>query len=375
MTDKREKNLLAEKPMGVRREISRSHPLIVRELQAAFDSKVPPAESAMWAAMSPDQRSQALKRLNVLLRLEAAPEDSSPEKAALDAGVSLTRWYEINAAWKNNRSLASLGTFATTPRTRKLANHDDLEELAVGVFDAAPTASVRQHALALGEAYAKKSGLPEKDLPSHNTLRKFAEAERRRRMNDEQLGSDVLFDCCACELPYSDEVFCAFLIIDKASRLVLGAGLDHPQDSRVGYAFAAANAQDRLVEPPMSGLRWANQMESSELVVGLDADSWSDIEEEMRISGLDGQMQPATAARRFGVFVRRSIGARMGRVKFVPGQTAKAADFGAPTLDQLIHFHAEVDAYNASLIEQWSATERRAPPPGLSTLLKRLTNN
>ncbi len=360
--------------MGVRRQIPRPEPTLPTELLTAFGPELPHSESEMWTAMSFVQRSQTLERLRMLLDLERPDTTLSMDKAATKVGVSLNRWYEIRADWEKCRSIASLGTFAINPRTRKLSHHQQLEELAVAVFDKDPTGSVRQHALALGEAYAKATGRPNDELPSHNTLRKFAETERRRRAQGERPGAYVVLDCCACQLPHSDSLFAAFLIIDRGTRIVLGAGLGDPRDSRVGYMFAGADAQDRLSADPLIGLAWADRLEGSEIVHGLDSEDWDAQAGRMQAAGLADQLRPATAARRFGVFVRPLIGARMGRVKFLPGQTAKAEHAAEPNVDDLVRFLAEVGAYNAELVEPWKTAERRDPPAGLMTLLGMLTN-
>ncbi|MEO7469166.1 MAG: hypothetical protein ABIV36_19305 [Sphingobium limneticum] len=341
---------------------------------AAFDSDVPPAESAMWAAMSAKQRSQTLRRLSVILNFDGEGTQRAAEEAASAAGVSLTRWYEIHAGWKEGRSLAALGTFATSPRTRKLSHHEELQHLVAGVVEAASTASVRQHALALGEAYTRKTGLSGQDMPSHNTLRKFVEAERRRRVQKAMPGAEVVLDCCACELPHSSETFAAFLVIDKGSRIVLGTWLGDPRDSELGYALAASDTQDRIAVPPLCNLGWADTLKESGIVIGLDTDWREKLAEQLQDAGLTGQLKPATEARRFGVFIRKLIGPRMGRVKFVPGQTTKADGYMEAGIDDMIRFHAEVDAHNAALVEAFSVADLRDPPAGLMAVLRRLTN-
>jgi hypothetical protein len=353
-------------------------------LAAAFGSPMPASESAMWAAMSLEQRTSAIKRLRMMVALDdpaKAPAmglaNGSLEKAAAmseaaaAAGVSLNRWYEMHAAWKQNRSLASLGTFAAVPRTRVLSYHNDLRELAVEVIDADTTASVRKLALALGEAYGRKTGLSEDKWPSHNTLRKFAEAELRRRARKDEAGSDVRFDCCACELPHSEATFVAFFIIDNATRMVLGAALGDPDNSKTGYASAARDALKRIRTKPLDALPWADRTNNSELVVGRDIGSWADHSEDMRRAGLPGQLQLATAGRRFGAHVRRYLGERLGRVKFMPGRT-KDVVFAQPRPEDLQRLLVEVEFHNAELVEAFEAEHRREPPSALIALLRTL---
>lgn len=339
-------------------------------LAGAFGHPMPVEEKVMWDALSAEQRLTAIQRLRALLRHEGI-RATSVEDAATESGLSQNRWYEMYAAWREKRSLSAIGIAATMPRRRTLPYHNDLQRLVVSVVDADPKGSVRRLAIALGEAYGADTGLPEDDWPVYNTLRKFAEAELRRRSKEEQCGNDVAFDCCACELPHANGIFAAFLVIDRGSRVVLGAALGDAGDSRTGYTLAAKDALDRIRRAPLDRLAWAHGLERSELVIGLDTEAWEDHAAEMAAAGLKGQLQPATKARRFGAYVRPLIGLRMGRVKFIPGRTSKEQAFAAPTTDDLARFGVEVDVHNSELVP--AKAEVGTPPAALITLLKRLS--
>lgn len=341
-------------------------------LAGAFGWPMPAEETAMWNAMSAEQRETAAVRLRVLLSFDGPRKAPTAEEAAAATGLSSNRWYEMFSAWREKRSLSSLGIFAAVPRSRTMAHHEDLQRLVVGVVDAEPTGSVRRLALALGEAYGRDTGTPESDWPSYNTMRKFVETELRRRSTEEKPGNDVAFDCCACELPHADGVFIGFLVLDRGSGLVLGASLGDAGDSRGGYALAARDALDRIGRAPLDTLPWAEKLERSELVIGLDEEAWADHAATMAAAGMREQLQPATKAKRFGAYVRPLIGARMGRVKFVPGRTKKEEAGSTPSKDDLVRFGVEVDAHNADLIGS-PAAERTEPPALLVTLLKRLS--
>lgn len=341
-------------------------------LAGAFGHPMPADEEAMWNSLSPELRQTAAARLRVLLKYESI-RPLTPEEASAELGISLNRWYEMFAAWREKRSLSSIGIFADVPRSRTLSHHDDVQRLVVGVVDADPNGSVRRLAIALGEAYGKDTGIPEEDWPTYMTFRRFVEAELRRRMKEEAPGSDVVFDCCACELPHTTGIYAAFLVIDRGSRIVLGGALGDARASHAGYALAAKDALERLKKGPMSRLNWADDLAGSEIVIGLDTEAWAGHDDEMAAAGMKAQLQPSTKARRFGAYVRPLIGPRMGRVKFVPGKTFSEPAFAKAGVDDVVRFGAEVDAYNADLMPGADAEDGKVPPAKLITLLKRLS--
>lgn len=341
-------------------------------LAAAFGHPLPAQERTLWDALSPEQREVATLRLRVLLKYES-PRPITPEEAAAETKLSLNRWYELYAAWRERRSLSSIGVAADMPRSRTTAHHNNLQKLVVPVVDADPKGSVRRLAIALGEAYGKYTGLAEADWPSYMTLRKFVEAERRRRMKEQAPGHDVAFDCCACELPHVNGIFAAFLVIDRGSRIVFGAALGDARESHKGYALAAQNALERIELRSFDRLAWTDKLERSEIVIGLDTNDWADHADQMTVAGMKGHLQPSTKARRFGAYVRPLIGGRMGRVKFVPGKTFGEHCFAQARPDDIVRLSAEVDAYNAELLPGPEAGEEKEPPAKLIALLKRVS--
>lgn len=326
----------------------------------------------MWATMSTAQRASAAQRLKVLLKFDDVGTAPAVTRAAADAGLSLNRWYEMHSQWREMRSLSSIGISAAMPRVRKLPLHNDLQRLVVGVVDANPEGSVRQLALALGEILDRELGTCLIQRPSYNTLRKFAEDEQRRRARESAPGNELVLDCCACALPHAEALFVAFLAIDKGSHAILGAALGDAADSRRGYALAARDALRRIVQEPLDRLPWADSLQRSEVVLGLDADSWIAVRDEISAAGIVPQLQPATSARRFGMYVRRLIGDRIGRVKFMPGKTGKFDAHTLPTTDDVARLTVEIDFYNTNLIGGRSGDERRIPTPQLVATLKYL---
>ena len=347
-----------------------------------------PEEDALWIAMSEEQRKTAFRRLTALLKVERELRPITTEDAAAETGLSLNRWYELHAAWREKRSLSSLGILGDKPRRRVLDNHNDLQRLVVPVVDADPEGSIRQLSFALGEAYApvleaaKVNGAikPEKKGPSENTLRRFVAAELRRRAVEMQPGNEVMFDCTACELPHAGGIFVVFMILDKGSRAVLGAALGDANRSYAGYALAAKDAMDRIMRAPLSELDWAEKLARSELVFGLDEHAWSSHVEQMKRLGMRNHLKPVTRAKRFGAYVRPLLGLRMGRVKFLPGKVSKELVVAPPTPDDIARLGVEIDIHNEARVADRREVVKDKPtappsePPGpLITLLKRVT--
>ena len=340
-------------------------------LAGAFGIPMPAEEQAMWKSLSDEQKAVAILRLRVLLDADGL-KPPTPEQAAAYTGLSLNRWYEMFAAWREKRSLSRIGISADLPRSRKMEYHDVMQRLVVGVVDADPKGSVRRLALALGDAYTRETGISEDDRPSYITIRKFVEAELRRRAKAESPGHHVVFDCCACELPHANGAYVAFLVIDKGSRLVLGAALGDADESHAGYALAAKDALDRIRRDPLDRLGWAEDLTQSEIVIGRDTGSWAEHAADMIAAGMREHLQPSTKARRFGAYVRPLIGLRMGRVKFTPGTTFTAPSFAKPSADDVTRFAVEVDVHNADLVPGVDQAAGRQPPATLVALLKRL---
>ncbi len=339
-------------------------------LKQAFGSPLPVQEASMWALMSPAQQGSAVQRVRTLLLFDDPDTAPSVERAAADAGVSLNRWYEMHRDWRERRSLASVGTFAALPGTRTQSHHADLQKLVVGVVDSDPKGSVRQLALALGEALGTELGIEPEKRPSYNTLRKFAEDEVRRRNREGAPGNEIMLDCCACTLPHADGTFIAFLVLDRGSHAVLGAALGSVADSRTGYAQAARDALGRLRRMPLTDLHWVERVERSEIVLGADDADWSKTRKAMADSGLARHLQLATSRRRFGMYVRRLLGDRIGRIRFLPGRTTSGEGHAAPTKDDVARLGAEIDLHNADLPLVAVADEARPPSADLIALLE-----
>jgi hypothetical protein len=331
---------------------------------------LPEAEAEMWLIMPEQHRARAIQRMAVLTRWIDSKTAWPVESAAADAGVSVTRFYEMAKAWRERPSLSALGAFANAPRSRT-SRFDTALRRAVGrVVDSDPKGSVRKLALALAEA----SGLTEDEMPSHNTLRLFVEEELRRRQREAEAGNDVMLDCSACSMMRADgTAYTLFAILDRATQVVLGAALGDVRDSRGGYARAADDALARLDRGGFEGLPWAARTVRLEVVVGLDLDRWSDVKERLRNAGVSAPIEPATAAKRFGRYFRLLTGLRIGRVVLSPAQTGLVSDNGGfqeAEADDDARLGVEVNDYNAGRLAGFVSSQSARPPEELLSTLR-----
>jgi hypothetical protein len=330
----------------------------------------------MWASLTTVQRAKAIQRMKALDRWIGPEGDLDVRQAAVDAGVSVTRMYEMGKAWRTRRSLVSLGTFAAAPKTR-VANYDGAIRKALGaVVDADPAGSVRK--LALDVEAALRDTLA--DLPSYNTLRRYVERELRRRERENTAGNDLMLDCSACILTPSDSVvLTAFAILDRATQVIVGAALGDVGDSRGGYARASADALRRLGEGRFGRLRWVDRMERCEVVAGTDLDAWSPVVSRIAGTGVAANVTVATSADRFGRYLRPATRLRVGTVVLMPTHTLSGPDrpgltrSARPTTDQEARLSVEVDEYNGEAMAGLDHGSNVPPPVELTRLLELLS--
>ncbi|MEA3051911.1 MAG: hypothetical protein QOG72_814 [Sphingomonadales bacterium] len=325
----------------------------------------------MWAALSVAQRAKAMQRMKALQRWIEADGAIDAKQAAADAGVSVTRIYEMRKEWREKRSLASLGTFAGAPKTR-VGRYDAVIRKALpAVVAADPQGSVRKLALDLEAA----SGITAEEMPSHNTFRRYVEEELRRLERKTMAGDEVMLDCAACTLtPTDTALLTLFAILDRWTQVVLGAAFGDPADSRGGYALAARDAIRRMDAGQFAELPWVERLSRSEVVVGLDLDRWYDLKEKFAGAGIATPVEPSTTEKRFGRYLRTVTGLRIGSLVILPRQTGGTAAGDlvptvSPTVDQSARLIVEVDDYNSAGTTGLSGRGTCTPPADLLRML------
>lgn len=351
--------------------------LDVTALVPFLGEPLPTGEAAMWSSMSTERRAKALRRMEALAKWDDGNGPLTPADAAIVAGVSLNRFFEMAKGWREHRSLAALGTFAKSSR-RPDAREAALQEIVGEVLGRWPTGSVRRMAADLGEAWEVKGGKP----VGQSMLRRVVEHELRRRDAEGQPGADVQFDCSACSLLRPDGApHTLFAVVDRGTQLVFGAAVGDVADSRAGYAAASLDALKRLGAGEFDQLPWAPRSLRFELVVGLDADRWIDLRDEMAASGVAAPIERSTRSSRFGRYLKRSIGDRLGRIDMWYGRTVpqpnkppKVADRSPrlATADANAFLAAQVDEHRDERRQHFREAAGAVPPVDLIRILEGL---
>ncbi len=210
--------------------------------------------------------------------------------------------------------------------------------------------------------------------PSHNTLRRYVEEELRRRDRESSAGVELQLDCCACKLtPSDDHLFIAFVVLDRATQVVLGAGLGDRAESLAGYRGAARDALSRLDDGQFARLPWVDASARAQIVVGDDEDVWKDMKSGLAGADLQIGIELSTKINRFGRYLRPATGLRVGTVVFVPKRTGEEGHVekvsNLSMVDSRARLSLEVDEYNAGVMSQLQSVDEASPPSNLRRFL------
>lgn len=359
------------------RQIDRPNLSIDRRLRILVADPVPPEELEMWAAMSAEQRGVAMRRMKAIARWVADRPPHDAKVWADRAGIGLARFYEMSKSWRQDRSLAVVEAFAAAPRSRAGAYDDALIDVIGAVIDNAPDSkknNVRYLAIELGKALDGRTG---DRTPSYITLRRKVEDELRTRARRTRPGSHVQFDCCAISMSTLDQKqLTMFVVFDVATQLVIGASIGDAASSRHGYAHAASSALRRLNAGSLSELAWSDRLGQMELVAGFDEEALIGVPVELIRAGVVPTMQVAIATKkRFGKYLRKTVGPRIGHVLLLPSATLESS-FGSnddrPVVsnDDITRFEVEIEVHNLVRVKDLERAGDSPPPADLiNTLL------
>lgn len=352
------------------------------KLQEIFGDPLPAREAAMWSLLDETQRARALQRAGSLVRWQDGDGGIPASRAAADAGVSLVRFYQMNAKWREQKSLEALGVGAAPERERRsqfLPAVNEVLQSAVAEIVKDTDASIRALALRLADS-ALQRGVPPGELPGHNTLRSIVERARRDRLREQQVGNELLLDHAACGLQRPDGApWTVFVIADAASQLILGASAGDAADSHEGYAAAASDALRRIKEPALETLLWADRLSRVQIVPGAGgANSFARVAKQAAAAGIGLNL---TADRKAGRYLEQVIGRAIGVLPIWPARIsvtslpAWAAE-RAPRLEREkagARITLAVDDHNSRLIAGTTLVTGRSPPPGLALVLGALS--
>ncbi len=349
-----------------------------RRLRLLIGDPVPASEKKLWLAMSTDQRDSAMRRMKAMARWHAG-RPPVPSDAAKGAGLTLNRFYEMAKAWRTKRSIASVETMAIAPRARS-SDYDTIlskhVQTVVATVPEGAKVTLKELIEKLGAAAAAELDVQ----PSFATLRRRVQEEMRRRERRVRPGGEVQFDCCAITMSTMDTPQrVLFVILDRRTQLVLGAALGDARRGRVGYAHAAADALRRVTSGSLRAVAWTGRLEKMELVVGLDEADLSRVAVEFVRAGIRSVMQPSNAPRRFGRYLRKAVGDRMGRILLLSSDdvatsaSATTSDLDG-TSDDAVRVQVEIEVHDATLLADLERDDASEPPADLLTTLRLLAD-
>lgn len=342
-----------------------------RRLRCLLPYPLSTHEKMLWIAMSRDQRDLAMRRMKAIVRWNVGRQLRSPAEAAAAADLTVSHFYEMAKAWREKPSIATVETSAAAPRARSRSYESVLGKHARIVVNDVPEGGrivLKALAEALGAAVADELG----EAPSFATLRRSVQDELRRRARTIRPGGHLRFDCCAVTMSTLDHASrTLFAVLDVQTQLVLGVGLGDARDARLGYAAAATDALRRLGQGSLKDLAWSSKVENMELVVGKDSagshDDLSNVGVETARARIIPPIQASINPKRFGRYLRKAMGDRMGRVLFLSSDTVASATYDSLAdlsgrSDDASRFQVEVEIHNAAILGGLER-DHAAPPP------------
>lgn len=283
--------------------------------EIGFPGSLPETDRTRWGSMTVSQRARARTRLQAIEAWQGG--DLLLEVALKVSGLSRTRFYTVAAEYRASRTLASLGAFAGSGAARQRLNPNAVNALQSVVADVVAMnrgASISQLVRLMVEA----SSVDETELPGSTRLRDFVEAELRRVDATGQAGHALKLDYSAINLPQADgRPYIMFTLIDEGTRLLLGAWTGVSPDEDSGYSNATLNALERVSE--LSALKWVDRLMRIEITVGSDREKAAKLRSRLLTGGVHANVQLAPA--RFGRYIRKFVGQRIGRVEITPART------------------------------------------------------
>ena len=328
----------------------------------------PDAEEAVaWAAMSPANREVAVGRIRLLRRWFEDRGDLIAATAAEQAGLKIARFYDLAARWNaGDKRLFDVGRFAKSQSERKGRFDAELINELQAVLPKIVSENSHLPVIKQVELLVAAIDVNGRKLPATNTLREMVDRERRRRETRSQAGTEPAFDFIGSGLGRAGGgQHLIFAVIDRTSRLVLGAAIGRYGDSRAAYAAAAADARQWLSSAEVEGIGWTGRTERIDVVPGGDVEWWRALDR--KSAPVDWAL--ADGAKSPGRFFRAAVGPKLGRLKLyalasaiASGEQAEGADVVEEDIARL-RVKVEVAAHNAAVKAEMDADGEARPAP------------
>ena len=297
------------------------------------------------------------------------------------SGLSRSRFYRLAAEWRSAPSLTALGALVGAGGSRVRHDPEAINALQAKVSQVVRLnggVSVSQ----LVRHLVAESGLAANRLPGTIKLREIVETELRRVAATQEAGNAVKFDCSAINLPRADRrPYILFACLDVGTGLVLGTSIRDTADAEQGYRDAAADARTRL-SGSLARLPWARRLANVEMTAGADVDRSIALVHRLLAGGLAANLQLASAPGRYGRYIRKLAGTRIGRIEITPTRTEQGSvqadndDVRPWTMaEAAAAVTRSFDDHNATLLPKLEELAQGRPPEALDHLLDLLSRS
>ena len=349
-------------------------------LDDLLDGPVGFEDEIVWAGLNEAQREKTIQRIKALNRYLDPKDDISAKQAAADAGVKLNRFYQLARAWKDERSMRTVGARALPSINRQKLKPAYANALQAVVKSVVANAQKSESINSLARKLGKASGLAKP--PVLNTLRKFIEKEQRRQRRETSAGTELLFDLSASSFVGPDgHPYVIFLVIDRATGIILGHSSGSGDNSVAGYQGAAANARWRMSTPALQLSIWSDRFERAQFVPGSDVDELVCIVSQLAAAINRTSIQP-TSQGKSGQYIRRHVGLKIGTIRLAPARTFTAAadtqENNGPCLsldEAFAKTELAVTAYNAEILSSATCNGACSPPATIMQLLGQIADH
>lgn len=354
------------------------------DIFSSYPAELPASDREKWASMTAGQRNKANQRI---VAFNAWHSGEIEIDAAFKASglKSISRFYHLAAEWRRNPCLDALEALAGSGAAKSRQDKDvvnALQAVVPKIVRDDPNAKVSELVRRMIAAAGDK--LTGKKMPGPVLLRQFVETELRRYKATGQAGTDIRFDCCAIDIPQEGgRPFIMFASIDAGTRLILGSAVTAEPATLPGYQLAAEDALPRL-NSEFAKLDWSGRLERVEIVAGADITTSEQLAHSLRDLADQGQRQKismsvAKVEKRFGRYIRQSVGDALGRVIFTPRRTLEGdalpnnKDMTPWSLaDTLTAVRVAVANYNTSILAELDQIGTSACPAPALALMKAL---
>lgn len=354
------------------------------DIFSSYPPELPASDREKWASMTAKQRKKANQRI---VAFNAWHSGEMEVDAAVEASdlKSKSRFYNLAAGWRRSPSLEALGALVGSgaAKTRMDKNAvNALQAVVPKVVRENPNAKVSELVrLMLAAAGDQLKGTK---LPGPVRLRQFVETELRRYKATGQAGTDIRFDCCAVDIPREGgRPFIMFASIDAGTRLILGSAVTDEPATLPGYRLAAEDALPRI-NGEFAKLDWSDRLERIAIVAGADITASEELAQTLQDIADEGQSQKismsvAKVEKRFGRYIRESVGDTLGRVLFTPRRTLEGD--ALPTnkdmtpwslADATAAVRVAAAAYNQKILMELDQPGNSSPPSPALALIKAL---